>query len=87
MGENIRADYSASLLALSTKHCIVRGMSVSFGEGDTKSRVKNLAAFRKTNKGVLAVLTAGVIILIVCLASTIRSQFQAEIDSRMKQYC
>lgn len=78
MGENIRADYSASLLALSTKHCIVRGMSVNFGEGDTKSRVKNLAAFRKTNKGVLAVLTAGVIIFIVCLASTHKISISGE---------
>ncbi|MBR1931953.1 MAG: hypothetical protein IJ833_10895 [Lachnospiraceae bacterium] len=70
MGENIRADYSASLLALSTRHRILRGIPVDFGEGDTKSRIKNLAAFRKTKKGVLAVLMAGVVLLIVCLAST-----------------
>lgn len=70
MGENIRADYTASLLALSTPHRIIRGIPVDFGEGDTKGRVKNLAAFRKTKKGVAAVLIAGVVILIVCLAST-----------------
>ena len=70
LGENIRADYSVSLLALSAKHRILRGIPVDFGEGDTKDRVKNLAAFRKTKKGVAAVLIAGVVILIVCLAST-----------------
>lgn len=70
MGENIRADYSASLLALSTPHRIIRGIPVDFGEGDTKGRVKNLASFRKTRKSVAAVLIAGVVILIVCLAST-----------------
>lgn len=70
MGENIRADYSASLLALSTPHRIIRGIPVDFGEGDTKGRVKNLAAYRKTKKGVAAVLIAGVVILIICLAST-----------------
>lgn len=67
MGENIRADYSASLLALSTQHRIIRGIPVDFGEGDTKDRVKNLAAFRKTPKCVLAVLIIGVVILIICL--------------------
>lgn len=67
MGENIRADYSASLLALSTQHRTIRGIPVDFGEGDTKDRIKNLAAFRKTPKGLLAVLIAGVVILIVCL--------------------
>ena len=70
LGENIRADYSASLLSLSTQRGIIRGIPVDFGEGDTKGRVKNLAAFRKTKKGVAAVLLTGVVILIVCLAST-----------------
>lgn len=69
MGENIRADYSASLLALSTQHRVIRGIPVDFGEGDTKGRVKNLAAFRKTPKVVLAILIAGVVILIVFLTS------------------
>ena len=81
MGENIRADYSVSLLALSTKHRILRGIPVDFGEGNTKGRIKNLAAFRKTKKGVLAVLTAGVIILILCLASTHKAQVAAANDS------
>ena len=82
LGENIRADYSASLLALSTQHGIVRGLPVEFGEGDTRSRVKNLAAFRKTKKGVLVVLTAGVIILIVCLASTHKTSISGENGSK-----
>lgn len=67
MGENIRADYSASLLALSTQHRIIPGIPVDFGEGDTKDRVKNLAAFRRTPKCILAVLIIGVVILIICL--------------------
>lgn len=81
MGENIRADYSASLLALSTPHRIIRGIPVDFGEGDTKGRVKNLAAYRKTKKGVAAVLIAGVVILIVCLASTRKTLASDENES------
>ncbi|MCM1102571.1 MAG: hypothetical protein NC409_00575 [Clostridium sp.] len=73
MGEAVRADYSASLLALSTRRRIIRTIPVDFGEGDTKSRVKNLAAFRNTPKVIAAVLIVGVVILIVCLASTRRS--------------
>ena len=70
MGEDIRADYSVSLLNLSTNPHILRGIPVNFGEGHTKSRIRNLASFRKTQKGVSALLTAGVVILIICLAST-----------------
>lgn len=70
MGDGIKADYSVSLLALSTHPNILRGVPMGFGEGDTKGRIKNLAAFRKTKKGVSAVLIAGVAILIICLAST-----------------
>lgn len=67
MGEGIRADYSASLLALSQRR-VVRGIPVDFGEGDAMGRVKNLAALRKTRKGVAAALSAGIVFLIVCLA-------------------
>uniref|UniRef100_UPI00272AA850 M56 family metallopeptidase n=1 Tax=uncultured Acetatifactor sp. TaxID=1671927 RepID=UPI00272AA850 len=70
LGEGIRADYSASLLALSAQRPAIRGIPVDFGEGDTKGRIRNLASFRKTGKGALAVLAAGAVILIVCLATT-----------------
>lgn len=69
LGENIRADYSASLLALSTSRRFIGGIPVDFGEGATKDRIKNLAAFRRTKKGVSAVLIAAVVILIICLAT------------------
>lgn len=68
MGEEVRADYSASLLALSTGRRLPGMIPVDFGEGDTKGRVRNLASLRRTRKGVLAVLVAGAVILILCLA-------------------
>lgn len=80
MGETIRADYSASLLALSTQHRIIHGIPVDFGEGDTKGRVKNLAALRKTKRGVMAVLVASVVIFIVCLTFT-RKTFISDADA------
>ncbi len=68
LGEDIKADYSASLLALSTPQRMFRGIPVEFGEGDTKNRVENIAAFRKTKRGIAVVLLIGVVSLIVCLA-------------------
>lgn len=69
LGEAVKADHSASLLALSTQRRMIRGMTMNLGEGNTKERIQKLAAFRRRKKGVLAVLLAGVVVLIVCLAS------------------
>lgn len=70
LGEGIRADYSASLLALSAWRPAIRGIPVDFGEGDIRGRIRNLASLRKIGKGALAVLAAGTIMLIICLATT-----------------
>lgn len=47
MGDDILADYSASLLNLATGKHIIAGMPLAFGEGNTKGRIRNLANWRK----------------------------------------
>ena len=47
LGEHIRADYSASLLRLATHRRLIAGTPLSFGEGDTKGRVMNMAKWKK----------------------------------------
>lgn len=47
LGAQIRADYAASLLNLSTGHAKVAVMPLAFGEGDTKGRVKNMSRWKK----------------------------------------
>ncbi|MCI6937412.1 MAG: M56 family metallopeptidase, partial [Clostridiales bacterium] len=47
LGEDVRADYSQALLRLATHKRIVSGMPLAFGEGDTKSRVRNMAKWKK----------------------------------------
>lgn len=47
LGSQIRADYAASLLNLSTGHTAVAVMPLAFGEGDTKGRVKNMSKWKK----------------------------------------
>ena len=55
LGEDIRADYSASLLSLATGRRIVAGMPLAFGEGDTGSRIRNLLNWKRPRPWVMAV--------------------------------
>ncbi len=47
MGDGIRADYTASLLSLSTRKHTIAGTPLAFGQGDTKGRIRNLANRKK----------------------------------------
>lgn len=47
MGTDIRADYSGSLLRLSSGKRIIAGSPLAFGEGDTRSRIKNIMNYKK----------------------------------------
>lgn len=67
MGENVRADYSASLLALATGRRLIAGTPLAFGEGDTKGRIRNLANWRKPAFWVILAAVAGCATLAVCL--------------------
>lgn len=61
-GEDIRADYSESLLRLATGRRIIIGTPLAFGEGDTKSRVKNVMKYKRP---ALWISLAAVIVCIV----------------------
>lgn len=67
LGAAVRADYAASLLTLATGRRVFAGAPLSFGEGDPKSRIRNLANWKKPTLWVVlaAVLACGV--LAVCL--------------------
>ncbi len=62
MGEEIRADYSESLLRLTT-HRFLTGTPPGFGEGDTGSRIRNLSRWKKPAKWVIA--AAGILAALV----------------------
>ena len=64
LGEDVRADYSASLLRLATGRRIIAGAPLAFGEGDTKSRVKNVLRWRRPRLG-LVVLTAAACVAVI----------------------
>lgn len=67
MGEDIRADYSASLLALSTGRRVFAGTPLAFGEGDTGGRIRNLANWRRPAFWAVSAAVVGCAVLTVCL--------------------
>lgn len=67
MGEEIKADYAASLLSLAMARRITIGVPLAFGEGDTKERIKNIAAWKMPNQKRLSMISIAVAILMVCL--------------------
>ena len=67
LGEGIRADYSASLLSLATGRRIIAGTPLAFGEGDTKSRIKNMLNWKKPALWITVLATVVcIVVLAVC---------------------
>ena len=67
LGENVRADYSASLLNLATGHRLFTGTPLAFGEGDPTGRVRNLAKWKKPAFWVIVICSVLCAFLTVCL--------------------
>lgn len=67
MGDSVRADYAASLLNLATGRRIIAGMPLAFGEGDTKSRIRNLVNWKKPAFWVILIAVVACAVLAVCL--------------------
>lgn len=68
MDEDIRAEYSLSLLALATGGGRIAGAPLCFGESDTKGRVKNIMRYKKPATAVIIVALLAVVLLVVALA-------------------
>jgi len=73
LGDEVRADYSASLLTLATGHRIIAGTPLAFGEGDTKGRIRNLSKWKKPAIWVMIVTVIVCIVLGVCLLTDQRA--------------
>lgn len=69
MNGDIQADYSASLLSLATGRKIFAGAPLAFGEGDTKSRIKNVMNYKKPAFWIVIAATIVICVLAVCLLS------------------
>ncbi|SNS47639.1 Signal transducer regulating beta-lactamase production, contains metallopeptidase domain [Anaerovirgula multivorans] len=69
LGANIREEYSASLLSLASGRKIIAGTPLAFGEGDTKSRIKNLIYYKKPALWVMLAALVAVATIFIAFAS------------------
>lgn len=69
LGVSIRADYSASLLALATGRRIIAGTPLTFGEGNAKARIRNLGKWKQPVLWAVVAAVAAGLVLTVCLAT------------------
>lgn len=51
LGSDVKKEYSSSLLTLATGRPIIGGSPLAFGEGDTKSRIKNILNYKSPHFG------------------------------------
>ncbi|WP_206458208.1 M56 family metallopeptidase [Anaerovorax sp. IOR16] len=65
LGNDIKKDYSSSLLSLATGSRIVNGVPLAFGEGDTRGRIKNVLNYKKPAFWVIIVCI--ITVLMVCI--------------------
>jgi len=86
LGDSVRADYSASLLGLATGRRVIAGMPLAFGEGNTKSRIKNLANWRKPAFWVVLLSIVACIVLAVGLLTNPASDEDGRIMVNSKVY-
>lgn len=63
LGNVVKKDYSSSLLMLATGRRIVNATPLAFGEGDTKSRIKNVLNYKKPAFWVIIIAVVAVVIL------------------------
>ena len=69
LGENIRADYSASLLQLATGRQKLFGSPLAFGETEPTGRIKNLSRWKKPT------LVISMFAIILCIIAVVVSIF------------
>lgn len=67
MGSNIKKEYSASLLSMSTGKRIVGGCPLSFGENNTKGRIKNVLNYKRPTLWVVIIVVIAILIVITGL--------------------
>ncbi len=74
MDSDIRTDYSQSLLRFSTARKVIYTTPLAFGEGNTKSRVKNVLIYKKPKFWVVLAAAVACIAAVFCLVSNPESK-------------
>ncbi|NLX75372.1 MAG: M56 family metallopeptidase [Synergistaceae bacterium] len=69
IGTDIKAEYSQSLLRFSTTKKMIHATPLAFGEGDTKSRVKNVLNYKRPKFWMVLITALLCVVAIFCLVS------------------
>lgn len=67
LGSRVKADYSTTLLALSTGRRLPSPSPLAFDEGDAKGRIKNVLSYRRPALWVIVVSVLAAVLAAVCL--------------------
>ena len=86
LGEDVRAEYSASLLNLATGQRLFAGTPLAFGEGDPTGRVRNLAKWKKPAFWVILICAIVCAVLAVCLLTDPSKDISEETHSYEQYY-
>jgi beta-lactamase regulating signal transducer with metallopeptidase domain len=70
LGDEIKKDYSLSLLSLATDRRIISGSPLAFGENGVKKRIKNILMFKKPSRIVVTLAIAFVTVLCIGLVGS-----------------
>lgn len=84
MKQDIRAEYSESLLRLATGRRYMTAMPLSFGEGDTKGRVKNVMRYKKPTLWVMVGAVVLCVVAVVILAGNPPKEKQETVSQEVE---
>ena len=82
MGNSIKKEYSSSLLSLSTGSKIIGVCPLSFGENNTKGRIKNILNYKKPASCILVLAAIAITVLIIGLITNPKSNEATTWDLR-----
>ncbi|MGI5895019.1 MAG: M56 family metallopeptidase [Candidatus Merdivicinus sp.] len=85
LGNEVKKDYSTSLLSLASGRRWVGGTPLAFGEGDTKSRIKNVLSYRKPAFWVLIAAVIAVAVTVFLLAANPKESKKTVLESPFGQ--
>lgn len=86
LGQEVKADYSATLLALATNGRFPAPTPLSFGEGDAKTRIKSVLNFKKPALWVTVAAIVVAIVAAVCLLTDPVDKFDPEGYTTLDEY-
>ena len=86
LGEEVKADYSASLLALATGRLTIAGTPLAFGEGDPKGRIRNLLRWKRPRVWLSMVAGVACVAVIAACAANPAGQASQTPSSESGQY-